>query len=95
MNSAPIIVAIVAVLFAFVLYTAWMNGLFLRCPYCGKIGSWRYDTAEPPVEEKDKDGVVQRSTQIRVFRKCGKRVLDNWSDHEGRTFEKASELREH
>jgi hypothetical protein len=90
MNNAQIIVATAALVLTFVLYTAWMNGLFLRCPYCGKIGFWRYDAAEPPVEEKDEDGVVQKSPQIRICRKCAERVLDKWSDHEGHTFEKTS-----
>ena len=86
-NGALVILAIV---FVFLLYTAWMNGLFLRCPHCRKIGSWRYDTLEHAIEQKDEDGIVQRSTRILVCRKCRKRVLDKWSDHEGRRFEKAN-----
>ena len=86
--QAALIIAAVAL--AVILYTAWMNGVFRRCPHCGKLGSWRYDAAEPAVEEKDEDGVVQKVTQIRVCRECGKRVLDKWSDHDGRTFEKAN-----
>src|SRR5207245_10226825 len=88
MKTALIIVAVV---FAAVLYTAWMNGVFLRCPHCRKIGSWRYDPAGPPVKEKDRDGVVLKRTEIRTCRKCGGRVLDRWSDHEGRSFEKESD----
>jgi hypothetical protein len=78
------------VAFVLGLYTAWMNGAFRRCPHCGKVGSWRYDAAEPAVHEKDEDGVLQKRTQIRICRKCGKMVLDKWSDSEGRTFEKAN-----
>ena len=78
-----------AAVFITVLYTAWLNGVFRRCPYCRKIGSWRYDAVEPSVEEKDEDDVVRKSTQLRVCRKCAKKVLDKWSDYEGRTFEKA------
>jgi hypothetical protein len=88
--SALMIMAMVALVLTFILYSAWMNGVFLRCPHCGKIGSWRFNTAEPPVEKKDEDGVLQESTQIRICRKCAKRVLAKWSDHEGRTFEKAN-----
>jgi DNA-directed RNA polymerase subunit RPC12/RpoP len=83
--------SIAAVVFALALYTAWMNGVFIRCPYCGKRGSWRFDNDAPALEEKDEDGVVTESTQLRTCRKCGKRVLDKWSDREGRTFEKATE----
>ena len=83
--------AIIAAVFALGLYSAWLNGLFLRCPYCRKIGSWRFDAAEPVVETKDEDGVVESSRQVRVCRKCGKRVLDTWSDHAGRSFEKLAE----
>jgi hypothetical protein len=74
----------------FVLFTAWMNGAFLRCPHCRKIGAWRFDAAEPPTFTKDEDGVVESSRQIRVCRKCGMRVWDSWSDHGGRAIEKVS-----
>jgi hypothetical protein len=50
-------------------YTAWLNGAFRRCPHCRKIGSWRYDSAEPAVVEKDEDGGVVGCSQIRVCRK--------------------------
>jgi hypothetical protein len=81
---------IIASLSALLLYTAWLNRLFLRCPHCRKIGSWRFDAAEPEACRRDEDGVVQSSRQIRVCRKCGNRVLDIWSDHGGRRFEKES-----
>jgi endogenous inhibitor of DNA gyrase (YacG/DUF329 family) len=87
--KAPLVIAAVAL--ASVLFTAWINGVFRRCPHCGKRGSWRYDSVAPALEEKDEDGVVSESTQLRTCRKCGKRVLDKWSDHEGRTFEKVKE----
>jgi hypothetical protein len=87
MRFALVIIASVLVV---MLYTAWLNRLFLRCPHCRKIGSWRFDPAEPEVCSKDEDGVVQSSQQIQVCRKCGKKVLDIWSDHDGRTFEKMS-----
>lgn len=80
----------IVVVLAMTFITAWLNGVFLRCPYCRKIGSWRYDPAEPAVEEKDEDGVVQSSRQLRICRKCGNRVIDKWSDRGGRTFQKVS-----
>jgi uncharacterized protein (DUF983 family) len=89
MDAALIVGAVAAGIGLTALYTAWMNGVFARCPHCGKIGSWRYDSAGPAVEEKDKDGAVERARQVRVCRGCGKKVLDKWSDDEGRTFEKA------
>jgi hypothetical protein len=78
----------IATILVVLLYTAWLNRLFLRCPHCRKIGTWRFDAAEPATERKDNDGAVQSSGQIRVCRKCGKRVLDTWSDHGGRKIEK-------
>ncbi len=84
-----IALAIVASIVAVALYTAWLNRLFLRCPHCRKIGTWRFDTLEPAVVSKDDDGNIQSSRQLRVCRKCGKRVLDTWSDHGGRALEAA------
>jgi len=69
-------------------YAAWLNGAFPRCPYCGKIGSWRYDDAGALVKEKDEDGWVLSTTQLRVCRKCKRVVLEKWSDCEGRSFER-------
>lgn len=85
-----LVLIITASLSAVVLLHAWVNGFFLRCPHCRKIGSWRFDPAEPPAQEKDEGGFVESSRQIRVCRKCGKRIVDKWSDHAGRSFEKAS-----
>lgn len=51
---------IAAEAFAFALYTAWINGVFSRCPYCGKRGSWRYDNQGNALREKDEEGVVRR-----------------------------------
>ena len=48
------------------------------------------EVLQPAGEEKDEDGVVQSSRQLRICRKCGNRVIDKWSDHGGRTFEKVS-----
>jgi hypothetical protein len=81
----------IATILAVLLYTAWLNRLFLRCPHCRKIGAWRFDVVEPATVSKDEDGVVQSSRQIRVCRKCGKRVVDTWSDHGGRTLEKMND----
>jgi hypothetical protein len=82
---------IIAFVAALLLYTAWVNGVFLRCPHCRKIGSWRFDAAEPAVDTRDEDDVLESSRQVRVCRKCGERVLDTWSDQGGRTFEKVGE----
>lgn len=76
---------------AIALYTAWLNGAFLRCPHCRKIGAWRYDDVEPPLLDKDEDGGIRSSRQLRICRGCGKRVMDLWSDHAGRIFEKSGE----
>ena len=86
--------ALVIILFvsAVVLYTAWLNRVFSRCPHCRKIGSWRFDPAEPEVCNRDEDGdVVQSSRQVQVCRKCKNRVLDSWSDHDGRSFKKITD----
>jgi hypothetical protein len=84
-----IALAIVAAVLGTLLYTAWLNRLFLRCPHCRKIGSWRFDAVEPAVDRHDEDGDLVSSRQLRVCRKCGKRVIDTWSDHGGRTLERA------
>ena len=81
----------IATVLAVALYTAWLNRLFLRCPHCRKIGSWRFDTLEPAVVSKADDGAVQSSSQLRACRKCGKRVVDAWSDQGGRVLEAVRE----
>jgi hypothetical protein len=81
---------IVAAVLATLLYTAWLNQLFLRCPHCRKIGSWRFDRVEAAVVSKDEDGVVQSSREVRACRKCGTRVVDTWSDHGGRTLKQTA-----
>jgi hypothetical protein len=78
---------IVAAVLTTLLYTAWLNRLFLRCPHCRKIGSWRFDALESAVVSKDDDGVVQSTRQVRVCRKCKNTVLDAWSDQGGRTLD--------
>jgi pyruvate-formate lyase-activating enzyme len=80
-----------AVILVFGIYTAFTNGIFLRCPYCHKIGAWRFDTIESPIETIDEDGNTQSTQETRICRKCTGKVLDIWSDHEGRTIKKAAE----
>ena len=57
-------------------------------PVLWKIGSWRYDDAGALVKEKDEDGWVLSTTQLRVCRKCKRVVLEKWSDCESRSFER-------
>src|SRR5688572_17088626 len=73
-----------------VVWTAWLNGAFLRCPHCGRRASLR-DDGSAAVEQRDEDGFVVESTRVRVCRKCGKRVVDQWSDMGGRSLGKADE----
>ena len=68
---------------------AILNGVFLRCPYCRKTGTWRFDTAGNPDLEHDQDGKLMRSTQRKRCRQCGHHVDDVWSDHEGRELRRA------
>jgi DNA-directed RNA polymerase subunit RPC12/RpoP len=70
------------------LYVAWINGMFLRCPHCGKGGSWRFKATGPSKDRKDEDGVVQESSQVLICPKCEGRILSKWSDHGGRRFQK-------
>jgi len=85
------ILTITVVIAAFAVYTAWLNDLFKRCPYCRKIGSWRFDPATPLIEKKDDDGVVVSSVQIQICRRCGKRIEAQWSATEGRRLERIHE----
>ena len=71
-----------------ILYTAFMNGAFKRCPHCGKIGSWRYDKVGEPQEVKDEDDILISSVQELRCRKCGMLVTEIWADQGGRRFEK-------
>jgi len=86
-----LVLIITTAVFVVLLYIAWLNGLFLRCPHCRKIGSWRFDAVEPPVEERDEEGTVRSRRQIRVCPRYRKRILDKWSDHDGRTLEMIDE----
>jgi hypothetical protein len=70
-------------------YIGWLNGVFLRCPHCGKVGSWHFDNAERPVEVKDEDGVLVESRRKRICRSCHGAVVDIWSDDDGRRMQKA------
>jgi hypothetical protein len=88
MSTTAVILTGIGALAVTALYTAWSNGVFLRCPYCGKIGSWRYDDTGPVDEGKDPDGIVHSSTQVRICRKCRNKVVEKWTDSGGRTFEK-------
>ena len=81
----------IAVVLAFMLYVAFLNGMLRRCPHCGKIGSWRYDKIGSPVEEKDEDDVTTKLTQQLRCRYCQKLVTEVWSDFEGRAFLKNEE----
>ncbi len=83
MTTAAIVIASIIL---FLLYTALTNGVFKRCPHCGKIGSWRYDKIGHSVDEKDADDVLVRSTQQLRCRRCKELVTEVWSDFEGRAF---------
>ena len=83
-------VAILSIIIVFVTYMAILNGAFLRCPYCKKIGSWRFDSIDKPVEEHDSDGDLIKSTQRQKCRRCGCEVDHIWSDHDGRELRKVA-----
>ena len=78
---------IIGAVLALVVWVAWLNGAFLRCPHCGRIASLRKD-GSVAVEQRDEDGFVMESTRMRVCRRCGKRVVDRWSDFGGRSLGK-------
>ena len=86
MLTALIILGIVMV---FAVTTASENGLSCAAPHCRKIGSWRFDNLKPATVEKDEDDNIQTSTPARLCPKCQNKIVDKWSDHEGRTIEKA------
>ena len=66
------------------IYSAFLNRAFLRCPYCTKIGAWRFDNLGAPIDELDGDGHLVKSTQRQTCRKCGGEVDHVWSDFDGR-----------
>jgi hypothetical protein len=72
-----------------VAYTLAVNGAFMRCPHCRKIGAWRFDNVAESMDEIDGDGAVVKSWTRQICRKCGGRVLHTWSDHEGREIRTA------
>ena len=67
-----------------VVYTIAINRAFLKCPHCGKIGSWRFDDLGAANEEYDEDECLIRSTTRQACRKCNGEVVHIWSDYEGR-----------
>jgi hypothetical protein len=79
---------VVGLILVFVIYVAWFNGAFSRCPHCRKIAMLR-NGDELAIEEKDDDGGTEKITRIRICRRCGKKVVDTWSDYEGRSLTKA------
>lgn len=87
------LLAIVLVVIAYVLYTMILNREFLRCPHCGKVGSWRFNNVEEPVEEYDEDECLVGSTVRQRCRKCGGQVFHVWSDFEGREIRPTAEAR--
>lgn len=74
---------------AIVLYMALLNRAVPRCPYCRKIGAWRFDILGAPVDEFDDDGNLVRSTKRQRCRTCGGEVDHIWSDDDGREIRKA------
>ena len=68
---------------AIVLYVAFINGAFLRCPHCRRIGSWRFRTVGEPQEGVDDEGVVSHSVVRQRCKTCGGKVYRTWSDREG------------
>lgn len=82
------LVTIVIIAGVIVAYIMLINGAFLRCPYCGKMGSWRFDDLGRPVDELDDDGDVIKSKQRQSCQKCGNEVIHSWSDYAGREIRK-------
>ena len=71
-----------------VLFNLFSNGVFLRCPYCGKIGSWRFKEIGEAESEYDDEDILVSSRSQKVCNKCGQKVADTWSDFNGRTISK-------
>ena len=88
----PWILATGILILAFVAYTLIINREFLRCPYCGKVGSWRFDDVAPSDDEYADDCLVRSSTRQRC-RKCGGEVLHIRSDHEGREIKLPTDVK--
>jgi DNA-directed RNA polymerase subunit RPC12/RpoP len=78
------LLATLAFIAAYAIYTMVINRDFLRCPHCGKIGAWRFDSIGESDDEHDEDGALVRSVTQQRCRKCGGEVVHVWSDHEGR-----------
>jgi hypothetical protein len=81
---------VLGLILVFVIYVAWFNGAFLRCPHCRKIAMLR-NSGERAIEEKDEEGDTRKITRIRICRRCGEKVVDRWSDYEGRSLTKVDE----
>lgn len=73
------------------LYSALVNRPFLRCPYCGKRGSWRFDASGEPIEVYDEDGHLVQTTQRQRCRQCAREVEQVWSDHTGRAIRRTED----
>jgi len=85
----------IAVFLAFVvcyaIYTMIINREFLRCPHCGKIGSWRFESIGDSIDEYDEDGAIIRTTSKQRCKACQGEVVHVWSDFEGREIRRTSE----
>ncbi|MCZ6854697.1 MAG: hypothetical protein O7G86_12330 [Gammaproteobacteria bacterium] len=46
----------------FAVYVMAINLSFLRCPHCGKVGSWRFDDRGESKDEYDDGECLTRST---------------------------------
>ena len=78
------IAVILVIVIGYAIYTMIINQQFLRCPHCGKLGSWRFDPINDSVDEYDDDGALTRSVTRQRCRKCDEEVVHIWSDFEGR-----------
>jgi len=83
------ILLVVIFVIAYIAYTMIVNRAFLRCPHCGKIGSWRFDDIGNSDEEHDENGDLIRSSTRQKCRRCGGEVIHTWSDIEGRAIQPA------
>ena len=64
------------------LYAAMLNQQFLRCPYCRKIGAWRFDNVGEPLDEFDAEKTPKTSdvSDYRKFKKPFDLTPDIFSD---------------